>query len=204
MSDTLKAATSPLASEPRIRVRHRARPPNDAPTDIVTEPPSTDLMAQAEESANLSDYAVGYGRPPKAKQFKKGVSGNKNGRPKGSRNANTIAVDLLSRKAVVTIDGKRKKVTTLEVALLQQVKKMTEKSDLKALQFMTALAGTTAQATSISRSMSTEGEAFDALDLNILAYHRREQMLAKGLSESVVDQLLEELGFGQLVEGAAS
>ena len=204
MSDTLKAATSPLASEPRIRVRHRARPPNDAPTDIPPEPPSATPMTKAEENILASDYAVGYGRPPKAKQFKKGVSGNKNGRPKGSQNASTIAVELLNRKATVTIDGKRKKVTALEVALLQQVKKMTEKSDLKALQFMTALAGTTAHATSTSTSMSAEIQILDAIDLSILAYHRREQMLAKGISESVVDQLLEELGFGQLVEGAAS
>jgi hypothetical protein len=32
-------------------------------------------------------YEVGYGKPPKAKQFKPGQSGNPKGRPKGSRNA---------------------------------------------------------------------------------------------------------------------
>ena len=202
MSDTLETGLSSPVVEPRIRVRHRVNPHNIAPVQSPTEPPSAVLPPK--EETNISDYEVGYGRPPKSKQFKKGVSGNKNGRPKGSRNANIIALDLLNRKAVVTIDGKRKKVTTLEVALLQQVKKMTEKSDLKALQFMTALAGATAHATSTTTSMSTEGKAMDAIDLSILAYHRREQMLAKGLSESVVDQLLEELGLGQPVEGAAS
>ncbi len=32
------------------------------------------------------DYTIGYGKPPKETQFKKGESGNPEGRPKGSRN----------------------------------------------------------------------------------------------------------------------
>ena len=32
------------------------------------------------------DYDVGYKKPPKTKQFKKGKSGNPGGRPKGSKN----------------------------------------------------------------------------------------------------------------------
>ena len=202
MSDTLDTGLSSPVVEPRIRVRHRVNPHNIAPVQSPTEPPSAVLPPK--EEINISDYEVGYGRPPKSKQFKKGVSGNKNGRPKGSRNASTIALELLNRKATVTIDGKRKKVTALEVGLLQQVKKMTEKSDLKALQFMTALAGTSTPAPSLSTRLLAEGEDLDAIDLSILAYHRREQMLAKGIPENVVDQLLEELGLGQPVEGAAS
>lgn len=200
MSSVLKTVVSAMPGEPKVRLRHRANPP---PANSVDAPTAPSPTAPAVEDTCNTEYQVGYGCPPKHSQFKKGVSGNKKGRPKGSRNAGTIARDLLDRKAVVTIDGKRKKVTTLEVALLQQVKKMTEKADLKALQFLTSLATPSPPAVGSPDSASTP-VSVDPVDLQILAYHRREQLLAKGLDEQLVDQLLEELGLGRLTAGVAS
>ena len=64
-----------------------------------------------------SDHAVGYGRPPKATQFKKGESGNPKGRPKGSRPVGAILQDILGQKIAVTENGKTRRLPALEVML---------------------------------------------------------------------------------------
>jgi hypothetical protein len=60
---------------------------------------------------------VGYGRPPRAYRFKKGESGNPNGRPKGAKNESTILRELLSRKIDIRQGDKSRKVTILEAIL---------------------------------------------------------------------------------------
>jgi hypothetical protein len=48
------------------------------------------------------DYTVGYRRPPANRQFKRGQSGNPNGRPKGHRNLRTDLLDELAFTEVVS------------------------------------------------------------------------------------------------------
>ena len=61
------------------------------------------------------DYAVGYGRPPAATQFKPGQSGNSKGRPKGGRSVSVVVRDVMQRKVPVTENGKTRHLSVLEV-----------------------------------------------------------------------------------------
>lgn len=65
--------------------------------------------------------SVGYGRPPREHQFKPGQSGNKSGRPKGSKNEATIINELLNRKIDIRDNGKARKITVLEGILTRFV-----------------------------------------------------------------------------------
>ena len=62
---------------------------------------------------------VGYGRPPRAHQFKPGQSGNPRGRPKGAKNEATLLRAILGRKLTAREGGKPRTMTVLEAILLR-------------------------------------------------------------------------------------
>jgi len=64
-------------------------------------------------------YATGYGKPPKHSQFKKGQSGNKQGRPRGSKNIAALWRDALQVKVKIIEDGKSRKISKIEAAFTQ-------------------------------------------------------------------------------------
>lgn len=81
------------------------------------------------------DYKVGYARPPKEHQFKKGQSGN----PSGSRKSSgfdklEIITAVYSEKIAITINGKRKKVSSFEAALRMTLHTAITKGDFKAFE----------------------------------------------------------------------
>lgn len=83
----------------------------------------------------MSDYLVGYGKPPKKTQFKKGQSGNPSGRPKGSTNPDDLIRKLLFKPVTVTQNGKATKVPTIE-ALLTKTFSMAASGDHKAMKLV--------------------------------------------------------------------
>lgn len=59
-------------------------------------------------------YEVGYKKPPKKTQFKKGKSGNPKGRPKGSNNMVTLIIEALDKNIIVQQNGKPYTMTQRE------------------------------------------------------------------------------------------
>jgi len=77
-------------------------------------------------------YEIGYRRPPKSGHFKKGLSGNPKGRPKGSRNFLTLLDKELSQSIVVNENGKKKTITRLQ-AMVKRIVAGALQGDQKAL-----------------------------------------------------------------------
>ena len=67
------------------------------------------------------EEVVGYRSPPRRSQFKPGHSGNPKGRPRGSRNASILLDEALKERVTVSENGRRRKVSKLEVILTQLV-----------------------------------------------------------------------------------
>jgi len=84
-------------------------------------------------------YDVGFGKLPKSTRFKKGKSGNPDGRPKGTRNFNTDLAEVLSEKVTVIKNGKPKKVSS-QSATLMRLREKTLSGDPRALALFVSLA----------------------------------------------------------------
>lgn len=65
------------------------------------------------------DYKIGRGSPPKHTQFKKGVSGNRRGRPKGSKNLSTLIMEAARHPVNATIDGKSRRISKVQATTMQ-------------------------------------------------------------------------------------
>lgn len=90
-------------------------------------------------SEKNEDNEVGYGRPPKASRWKPGQSGNRKGRPKGSRNFKTDLAELLSSLVNVTEAGRQRKVTVQKATLMRLGEKAL-KGDSRAIEKLLELA----------------------------------------------------------------
>ncbi|MEM7472586.1 MAG: DUF5681 domain-containing protein [Pseudomonadota bacterium] len=80
----------------------------------------------------MADYDVGYGRPPKHAQFKKGQSGNPKGRKKGARGLKTDLRAELSERIEITENGKTVKLTKQQL-MVKQLATKALKGDVRAI-----------------------------------------------------------------------
>ncbi len=67
------------------------------------------------------DYPVGYCRPPKSGQIKKGERRNPEGRPKGSKNLKTDLLEELGEMMKVREDGKEHRISKQRALIKTQV-----------------------------------------------------------------------------------
>ena len=64
-----------------------------------------------------TDYEVGYKKPPKHTQFKKGQSGNPAGRPKDGRNVKMVLQDVAMEEITLSENGVPRKMSKKEALI---------------------------------------------------------------------------------------
>jgi len=70
----------------------------------------------------MSEYEIGYGKPPRHSQFKKGVCANPSGRPKRRDiEIGNIVGSFLSAEAQYREKGRTRKTSRLELAIKRHV-----------------------------------------------------------------------------------
>ncbi len=121
-------------------------------------------MASSGKTKGSDDYEVGYRKPPTRTRFKKGQSGNPNGRPKGTLNIATVLSRTLREEVVINENGNRKTVTKLEAAVKQLVNKAAS-GDLKAFQ---QLNGLVQAAEEKALEAATPSAALDEIDNKVM------------------------------------
>ena len=89
-------------------------------------------------------YEVGYGRPPKETQFRKGQSGNPKGRPKGSMSIGLRLEDALNEKVEVRDSNRIRKMAKVDV-MIQGLIARAMKGDQQAVSTMMRLLKETGQ-----------------------------------------------------------
>ncbi|MDE2112927.1 MAG: hypothetical protein KGJ79_17455 [Alphaproteobacteria bacterium] len=80
-----------------------------------------------------ADFTIGYCKPPKATQFKKGQSGNSKGRPAKRQTVDALLRQILNEPLTVTVAGREEHITALRGVLLKLRNKALE-GDIRAIE----------------------------------------------------------------------
>jgi hypothetical protein len=76
-------------------------------------------MAKKRRNVNGPAQRVGRGNPPTHTRFRKGVTGNPKGRPKGSKNLSTLIMEASRDQVSATVDGKTRKISKIQATTMQ-------------------------------------------------------------------------------------
>jgi hypothetical protein len=86
----------------------------------------------------IKRHKIGYRNPPHHTRFKKGLSGNPKGRPKGARSLGGMLSHIIRQKIAVTENGRTRRIPALEV-MLRRLANDAMRSEPNALKLLLSL-----------------------------------------------------------------
>ena len=104
-----------------------------------------------------ADYEVGYGKPPRATQFRKGQSGNPKGRPKQARGLRQLVATALAQQITIREGGRTSQVSKREALILSLITKGI-KGDIRAA----------AQVLRLMEEQDVAGEQDGGITINVI------------------------------------
>ncbi|WP_299749743.1 DUF5681 domain-containing protein [uncultured Boseongicola sp.] len=124
--------------------------------------------------SELDPYRTGYMKPPKQSQFKKGKSGNPNGRPKQIEDPYLALQKVLKRKVQVKTDGRK---ISLDEALIRRLRDLAVSGDRRAIQMLQKI---------LTMANDLNGADYQRVDLTA-AKERLAKLCASSLADDSVD-----------------
>jgi len=127
-----------------------------------------------DEQNSVEEYLVGYKKPPKHTQFKKGQTGNPRGRKKSRKSVAEEIEQILMQKISMKVGGAQKQVT-LQHAMLMSLASDAAKGDLKKAGFLLDL------------RMSHNDTQSETIDVSLLSRD----------SKSIIDGFINQKNWGE-------
>lgn len=148
-----------------------------------TRPSSSSAPVGAPQGpVSKTGYDIGYGKPPRHSQFKKGRSGNPKGRPKGSKNFDTIVLEAMQKRVKVRTASGVKTMSSAE-ALMMKFMEAATKGDRRMIERLFAwYAQALPTPVMANREIADQDEPLSNGDHAILEAYR-EMVLRQGQDE---------------------
>jgi Family of unknown function (DUF5681) len=108
------------------------------------------------------DDEVGYGKPPKKHQFKKGQSGNPRGRPKGTKNLKTDLIEEFGEQIALLEGGKKQRISkqrALIKSLVTRAIKGNDRAAAKSIDLYLRMVGIEDEASDASAELTDDERA---------------------------------------------
>lgn len=115
-----------------------------------------------EKKRETGDYEIGYGKPPKSHQFRKGQSGNRKGRPKGAKGLKSILDKELNEPVAINENGRKRTLSKLELTIKQLATKAAKgdpRATEKLLEYVLRLADPDGDRSAADETVSSEDAA---------------------------------------------